>query len=79
MKLFSFAWPEMLWLLLLLPALIGLYVWLLRRKNRSAVRYANLGMIKEAMGVGSKYRRHVPPVLFLLALALLLVAMARPQ
>ncbi|MEO8145491.1 MAG: VWA domain-containing protein [Betaproteobacteria bacterium] len=79
MKLFSFAWPEMLWLLLLLPALIGLYVWLLRRKRKGAVRYANLGMIKEAMGVGSKFRRHVPPVLFLLAIAMLIVAMARPS
>ena len=69
MKLITFAWPELLWLLLLLPALIGLYVWLLRRKRKGAVRYANLGMIKEAMGVGSKFRRHVPPALFLVAIA----------
>jgi Ca-activated chloride channel family protein len=75
----TFAWPELLWLLALVPLLIGVYVWLLRRKNRSAVRYANLGMIKEAMGVGAKYRRHVPPVLFLLAVTLLIVAMARPS
>lgn len=75
----TFAWPELLWLLLLLPVLVGLYVWLLRRKKRAAVRYANLGMIKEAMGAGSNIRRHVPPVLFLLAIALLIVAMARPS
>ncbi|MSQ63667.1 MAG: VWA domain-containing protein [Betaproteobacteria bacterium] len=75
----SFAWPELLWFLLLLPLLVGLYVWLLRRKSRSAVRYANLGMIKEAMGAGAKYRRHVPPVLFLLAILLLILAMARPS
>jgi Ca-activated chloride channel homolog len=74
----SFAWPELLWLLLLLPVLIALYVWLLRRKRKSAVRYANLGMIKEAMGVGSKIRRHVPPALMLFALGALIVAMARP-
>jgi len=75
----SFAWPELLWLLLLLPLLVGLYVWLLRRKKKGAVRYANLGMIKEAMGAGSNIRRHVPPVLFLLALAVLIVATARPS
>ena len=75
----NFAWPELLWLLVLLPLLVGLYVWLLRRKNKAAVRYANLGMIKEAMGVGAKYRRHVPPALFLLAMALLIGAMARPS
>ena len=74
----SFLWPEALWLLALLPLLILTYVWLLRRKNKSAVRYANLGMIKEAMGVGSKYRRHVPPALFLLAIAAMIVSMARP-
>jgi Ca-activated chloride channel family protein len=79
MKALTFAWPELLWLFALLPLLIGLYVWLLRRKSRFAVRYANLGMIKEAMGVGSKYRRHVPPALFLLALVLLIFAMARPS
>ena len=79
MKALTFAWPELLWFFALLPLLIGLYVWLLRRKSKAAVRYANLGMIKEAMGVGAKYRRHVPPALFLLAIALLIVAMARPS
>ena len=77
-KVISFAWPELLWLLVLVPTLVGAYILLLRRKNKSAVRYANLGMIKEAMGPGSKVRRHVPPALFLAALALLIVAMARP-
>jgi Ca-activated chloride channel family protein len=74
----KFLWPEALWLLALLPLLVLTYIWLLRRKRKSAVRYANLGMIKEAMGVGSKIRRHVPPALFFLALAAMLVAIARP-
>jgi Ca-activated chloride channel homolog len=74
----KFLWPEALWLLALLPLLLLTYVWLLRRKRKSAVRYANLGMIKEAMGAGSKIRRHVPPALMLLALAAMLVAIARP-
>jgi Ca-activated chloride channel family protein len=74
----SFLWPEALWLLLLLPVLVAAYVWLLHRKRKSAVRYANLGMIKEAMGVSSKFRRHVPPVLFLLALAAMVASIARP-
>jgi len=74
----SFLWPEMLWLLAMLPVLVGIYVWLLRRKRKAAVRYANLGMIKEAMGVGSKFRRHVPPVLFLIAIAAMVVSIARP-
>ncbi|HEY8068323.1 MAG TPA: VWA domain-containing protein [Burkholderiales bacterium] len=75
----AFAWPQLLWLLLLLPVLVGAYVLLLRRKNNSAVRYANLDLVREAMGPGARIRRHVPPALFLLALALLAVAMARPS
>ena len=75
----TFAWPELLWLLILLPALVGFYVWLLRRKKKAAVRYANLDMIREAIGKRGNIRRHVPPVLFLVALALLIVAMARPS
>jgi Ca-activated chloride channel family protein len=75
----AFAWPQLLWLLLLLPVLVGAYVLLLRRKNKSAVRYANLDLVREAMGPGARIRRHVPPALFLLALALLAVAMARPS
>jgi len=74
----NFLWPEMLWLGLLLPLLLATYVWLLRRKAKVAVRYAALGMVKEAMGVGAKVRRHVPPALFFIALALLILSMARP-
>lgn len=74
----KFLWPEFLALLLLVPLLAGLYVWLLRRRKRLAVRYANLLLVKEALGRGPGWRRHVPPALFLLALAALFVAVARP-
>jgi Ca-activated chloride channel family protein len=74
----KFLWPEFLLLLLLVPVLIGLYVWLLRRRKRLAVRYANLSLVKEALGRGPGWRRHVPPALFLLGLAALLVAVSRP-
>jgi Ca-activated chloride channel homolog len=73
-----FFWPFMLWLLVLLPVLVLLYVLVLRRKKRGAVRFANLAMIKAAIGKSLGWRRHVPPVLFLLALAVLIVATARP-
>jgi Ca-activated chloride channel family protein len=74
----KFLWPEFLALLLFVPLLAGLYVWLLRRRKKLAVRYANLSLVKEALGRGPGWRRHVPPALFLLALASLLVAVARP-
>ena len=75
----KFIWVEALWLLLLVPALIGLYVWLLRRKKRASLKYASLGIIREAMGPGKLWRRHLPPALFLLALTAMILAIARPS
>ncbi|MBC5781646.1 VWA domain-containing protein [Ramlibacter sp. USB13] len=74
----QFLWPQFLWLLLALPLLVGLYVYLLRRKKKLAVRYASLSIVKEAMGTGSQVRRHIPPVLFLLSMTALLLAASRP-
>ena len=73
-----FQWPELLWLMALLPALVALYFYVLRRKKKFALRYASLDIVKEAMGKGIGLRRHVPPVLFLLSLAVLVLAIARP-
>jgi Ca-activated chloride channel family protein len=75
----SFLWPQALWLLLAAPALIALYVLLLRRKKKNALRYASLGLVREALGPGHRFRRHVPPLLFLLAMIALIVAIARPS
>jgi Ca-activated chloride channel family protein len=74
----DFLWPTMLWLLLIVPALVLAYVLLLRRKKKLAVRYASLAMVKEAIGAGGRVRRHIPPILFLLALALMIFSIARP-
>lgn len=74
----TFLWPQLLWLLATIPVLIGLYFLLLRRKKKSAVRYASLAMVKNAMGVGAGFRRHVPPILFLAALTVMITAIARP-
>jgi len=74
----SFQWPEFLWLLAALPALVALYVYLLRRRKRFAVRYSSLTLMREAMS-GASWRRHVPPFLILVALAALVVAIARPS
>lgn len=74
----KFLWPEALALALLLPLLVALYVWLLRRRKKAALRYASLSIVKEAMGTGSRVRRHVPPLLMFTALALSIVAIARP-
>jgi Ca-activated chloride channel family protein len=74
----EFTWPQMLWGLLLIPALVVGYVLLQRRRQRYVIRYASLSLVKDALGRGPGWRRHVPPALFLLSLAVMLVALARP-
>jgi Ca-activated chloride channel family protein len=74
----TFLWPEFLWLLLALPLLVAAYLLILKRKRKAALRYASLAMVKDAMGAGQRLRRHVPPLLFLLSLALMIAAIARP-
>jgi len=74
----TFLWPELLWGLIAVPILILLYVWLLRRRKKSSLRYANLSLVKEALGRRGAWRRHLPPALLLVAISALLVAAARP-
>jgi len=75
----TFLWPEMLWLLLAAPLLVGIYILLLRRRKKGAVRYASLSLVREAIGPGQRFRRHVPPALFLLAMIATILAIARPS
>ncbi len=74
----NFLWQEALWLLLLLPLLVLLYQWLMKRRKKTAVAWSSLAVVKEAMGNQRLWRRHVPPLLLLFALASLIVAGARP-
>jgi Ca-activated chloride channel family protein len=74
----TFLWPEMLLLLVLVPLLVAAYLGLMHRKKKLAIRYASLSIVKEAMGPAQRVRRHIPPLLFLAAITLLLIAVARP-
>lgn len=74
----NFLWPNLLWLMATLPLLVLAYWWLLKRKKKIALRYASLSIVREALGKGPGWRRHVPPLLFLLAMAAMLLAAARP-
>jgi len=74
----SFLWPNMLWLLFLVP-LLGLAYWRLDKRRRSlAARYPALDVVGASVR-HSALRRHLPPSLLLLGLCALIVAMARPQ
>jgi Ca-activated chloride channel homolog len=74
-----FVWPHMLWLLLAVPVLVGAYVVALKRRAKSALRFASFGTLKDAMGPRQRFRRHVPPLIFLVAMIVAIIAMARPS
>ena len=63
---------------MLAPLLLVYYLWLLRRKQRSALAYPSLSLVRVAMGPRKLWRRHVPPALLGLALISAVVGMARP-
>src|SRR5512136_113421 len=74
----QFLWPLMLWLLLLVPVLVVAYILAQRRRQRYALRYASLSLVKDALGRGPGWRRHLPPAIFITSLAVMLFALARP-
>ena len=69
--------PIFLPLLLLMPILVGIRIWYLRRR-RSGLRYSSLSLVHEAAPRSSRIRRHLPFALFVLAIGALAIAMARP-
>jgi Ca-activated chloride channel family protein len=74
----KFIWPQMLWLLILLPLLVAAYIWLMRRKRRAGMRFANLALVRAALEGGPTWRKHLPPMLFLLSVGLMIFAVSRP-
>ncbi len=72
-------WPRMLWLLAPLPLLVLLYLRIGRRRQRAHAHLAKLSLLSASTGRGAALRRALPPLVFLLGLAALIAAVARPQ
>ena len=75
----SFDWPLALLGLLAVPLTAALYVLAQRRRRRYAVRFTNMELLGSVVTESPGWRRHLPPLLFLLALAALVIAIARPH
>ena len=73
--LMTFIWPAMLWLLVLVPLWVVLYMVLQRRRRRYAARYSQLGFGSGDRGRGPGMQRHIPPVVFLAGLTILLLSL----
>ena len=74
----DFLWPNLLILLGLLPLIVTIYIWILRRRCRFAARYSSLSLFQAAILPASLLRRHLPFSLFLIALLNLIFALGRP-
>ena len=75
----TFIWPIMLWLLIILPLFVLVYMGLQQRRRRMVAKYGSLGLVQAPGGRAVGYRRHVPPLMFLTGLGILIVSLARPQ
>ncbi len=74
----TFQWPLMLLGLVALPMLAAVYLWALSRPVRASVAHTQLALLAQAVAASPPWRRHVPAALAALALAAVLLAMARP-
>ena len=77
--MFRFAHIEMLWLLLLIPAFTAAYIAIVRRKQRQLRQFGDPELLAELMPNVSRTRPAIKFALLMVALALLVVAAARPQ
>ncbi len=77
--MFRFAHPIFLYLLLLIPLLIALYVFMCWRKRRQLVMFGDPRLLAHLMPDVSQMRNHLKFALMMVAVSLVIVIMARPQ
>lgn len=75
----AFAAPHWLWLLVGVAALGAVYVVAQTRRRPYAVRLPGLDLLADLVPRGPQWRKHVPAVLLLASMALLSIAVARPE
>ncbi len=75
----SFAEPVLLAGFILIPLAMMAYGSLQRRRRRESTAWANPALVPNLTTARPGWRRHLPPFLLLLALAILVAALARPQ
>jgi len=74
----TFLEPQRLWILLLVPVLVVLYVGLQYRKSHYAVRFTNMALLDTVAPRRVNWRQHVAVLLALLTLGFAIVLFARP-
>ncbi|MDR2885247.1 MAG: BatA domain-containing protein, partial [Rikenellaceae bacterium] len=77
--MFRFADPGYLYLLLLVPVLLAVWLYALRRRRINLERFGDAQTVKSLMPENSPRRGRNKFLIFLVALGLVIVALARPQ
>jgi Ca-activated chloride channel homolog len=75
----TFEWPLALVGLLIVPILVGLYVWRDRRRTEYAARFTTPGLLPNLVDASPRWRRHLPLAVLLIALTAMVVGVARPH
>lgn len=75
----TWANPIWLWLLALLPFIIGFQVWRILKNKQPSLTFSDTSNLKNLPGNWRSYGRWIPPVLLWIAYALIVIALARPQ
>lgn len=76
--MFSFAYPKLLLLLLLVPAFVILYAWARYVRNKKLKKFGNIKILASLMPEVSPYKPPVKITLEMIALFLIIIAFARP-
>jgi Ca-activated chloride channel homolog len=77
--MFRFANPEYLYILLVIPVIFGLYMLSSIIRKRQLSEFGNIELIRQLMPGVSFRRGWIKLVIFLMAYALLVIGLARPQ
>lgn len=75
----TFAEPVLLIALLGVPLAVLGYLYVQRRRSRYVVRFTNVDLLANLVPKTPAWRRHVPPALYVAAMAALVIALARPS
>jgi Ca-activated chloride channel family protein len=75
----SFSSPEWLLLLVVVPLLVGAYIWHERQRQRAAAAWANPALVPNLVDRAPGKRRYLPLVLLLAALTAMIFGVARPH
>lgn len=77
--MFQFANPHILWLLLIIPVMVVVLIAISQLRKRNLAKFGNIHILQELMSEISQWRVKTKSALFLTAVAVVIIAAARPQ